>query len=765
MLANNPLTALLAISVQQPAAQANAGFTNLFTDAASEPPVPRASAPQVIAKADSHRVADALIRAMVSAGASRLPQSAARLAIENHDDEGTASTAMVALIKPPVVAEQERLPGVPKSHDDVSQDDFSSPDEVAEEEKAALGPPAQPCGQTAARTHVDLIGAASSPSNPATPEPLGSESQGRAIPSDSKTQITSSVLHEPSQPPRGAAIEMATVPPQASQIPGGEMTAAVAAAGSEPLVIVPRNTTPQEFSSPFTSSLRPQPAVDATAVDESEQPVRAPHKDTPPVAASAMQDRQLVNYQRGQNVLYRRVVLSPVRESPDSQLSVVRSSEQQLSEIASPAMKCDTPQRTPVQERTPNRRPTAQSSFTCLPQTPIFHSSNSRLFEPPRLEPPSSDAPMLLPDIVPPRQTGETLASKDSLAKHGKPGDENRHTAPVFGGADVVTTQRQTLAACFVESPGNADTRATAPLTTSTPSQPLPQPAADSSSDEASNPSESEAIVPFSQGTQAPVVFTARLVAAGPDISPVPPSTPKMAVEEANTPDRSSSSAAAFSNREVESAPGRGEAPAEKPRELRIRGDESPVGERQAGEIARAIATTIPDATVVSTKPGDAAVIDANEPHDVAQTLRTPEPPAAAPAPFSSAPAQEITVRIAPPNSMPVDLHVSQRGGEIHVSVRTPDAGLQTSLRQELGTLTSSLERAGYRAETFTPRDAIFPVAREMAVQTSANSRGNESQTPSGGRGGSGNPSNPRQQQQPRRQNPKNWLEELENSK
>src|SRR5579875_3067135 len=143
---------------------------------------------------------------------------------------------------------------------------------------------------------------------------------------------------------------------------------------------------------------------------------------------------------------------------------------------------------------------------------------------------------------------------------------------------------------------------------------------------------------------------------------------------------------------------------------------------------------------------------------------RKTEVPTMPPAPAPPASAQQIAVRISPNNGAAVDLHVAQRGGEIHVSVRTPDAALQSSLRQDLGTLANSLERAGYRAETFTPRGVAAAAPRQEAMPL-PHSRGSGPDTPPGGRGGSGASSNPRQRQQGRGRGPKNWLEELENSK
>ncbi len=118
--------------------------------------------------------------------------------------------------------------------------------------------------------------------------------------------------------------------------------------------------------------------------------------------------------------------------------------------------------------------------------------------------------------------------------------------------------------------------------------------------------------------------------------------------------------------------------------------------------------------------------------------------------------APEISVRISPPDSPVVDLHVTERGGEIHVAVRTADTELQTSLRQDLGTLTSSLERAGYHAETFVPRAG--PASQSTL-------RDERQQQGFSGRGGSHSESGSGKQKEQRQPRGASWLEELEQSR
>jgi hypothetical protein len=47
-----------------------------------------------------------------------------------------------------------------------------------------------------------------------------------------------------------------------------------------------------------------------------------------------------------------------------------------------------------------------------------------------------------------------------------------------------------------------------------------------------------------------------------------------------------------------------------------------------------------------------------------------------------------------------------ERGGQVHVAVRTPDARLAGELREDLPALTTKLEQAGFRAEAWHPATA-----------------------------------------------------------
>ncbi len=95
--------------------------------------------------------------------------------------------------------------------------------------------------------------------------------------------------------------------------------------------------------------------------------------------------------------------------------------------------------------------------------------------------------------------------------------------------------------------------------------------------------------------------------------------------------------------------------------------------------------------------------------HSTAEALRTADSDLPAAPQLRGAAAQEISIRIAQPDSSTIDLRVVERSGQLHVDVRTTDPAMQTSLRQDLGTLTNSLNRAGYHSETFTPSSHAEP--------------------------------------------------------
>jgi hypothetical protein len=50
-----------------------------------------------------------------------------------------------------------------------------------------------------------------------------------------------------------------------------------------------------------------------------------------------------------------------------------------------------------------------------------------------------------------------------------------------------------------------------------------------------------------------------------------------------------------------------------------------------------------------------------------------------------------------------VEVRLMERGGEVHVAVRTPDTHLASTLREDLSALSSRLTESGFRTETWHP--------------------------------------------------------------
>jgi hypothetical protein len=78
---------------------------------------------------------------------------------------------------------------------------------------------------------------------------------------------------------------------------------------------------------------------------------------------------------------------------------------------------------------------------------------------------------------------------------------------------------------------------------------------------------------------------------------------------------------------------------------------------------------------------------------------------------------------------------------------------MQTSLRQDLGTLTSSLQRAGYHTETITPSSTLNRMAQSSQMS-------NQDTRQDSNRGSGGFADGQRQRQQQKR--PGTWLGEME---
>lgn len=200
---------------------------------------------------------------------------------------------------------------------------------------------------------------------------------------------------------------------------------------------------------------------------------------------------------------------------------------------------------------------------------------------------------------------------------------------------------------------------------------------------------------------------------------------------------------------------------------------------RQHGDTKRESRTLESEITVNQDKPDTPAaaavgVADVTPPLHQAAPAQHPAP-AEAPAeiarptmpdlplqPAKAGALREITIQLPGAEAKPVDLHIIEDRGKVHVEVRTSDTQLASSLRDNVGDLVQKLDHSGFRTESVsTHKDAVAASPAGSQSQFS-NNNGNKpaaDQEHSDGRGG-GQPGQQRQQEQGRGNRPR-WLEEI----
>jgi len=145
------------------------------------------------------------------------------------------------------------------------------------------------------------------------------------------------------------------------------------------------------------------------------------------------------------------------------------------------------------------------------------------------------------------------------------------------------------------------------------------------------------------------------------------------------------------------------------------------------------------------------------------------EPSAPAPSAIRLSPKSEVTdISLSVPGSHPdsgaderVAIRMVQRGGEIHVAVRTPDQQAAQAMRQDLSRLAASLDDAGFHAETWRPANIAAPPSAHGQHEFSQQSRqgdttGGDPQAEKRDRGGSQEQKRRQQHERPQ------WVAELE---
>jgi hypothetical protein len=114
----------------------------------------------------------------------------------------------------------------------------------------------------------------------------------------------------------------------------------------------------------------------------------------------------------------------------------------------------------------------------------------------------------------------------------------------------------------------------------------------------------------------------------------------------------------------------------------------------------------------------------------------------------------DITVRIPDASERAVDVRFVERGGEIHVSVRSGDAETAQTLRSGLNDFVGKMDHAGIRAEVWRPgADASSPQNNSQNQSDQRDQRGS-------GRNQSGSPDRDDRDQQ--QSNKPKWVEALE---
>jgi hypothetical protein len=95
-----------------------------------------------------------------------------------------------------------------------------------------------------------------------------------------------------------------------------------------------------------------------------------------------------------------------------------------------------------------------------------------------------------------------------------------------------------------------------------------------------------------------------------------------------------------------------------------------------------------------------------------------------------------------------VEVRVSERAGDMHVEVRTPNTGLAGELREDLPALSTKLEQTGFRAETWHPAGTA---ERQRAAEAAPAAAAQNSERQPGQNGGQ-RQRDPQQQPKPKAQ-------------
>ena len=151
-----------------------------------------------------------------------------------------------------------------------------------------------------------------------------------------------------------------------------------------------------------------------------------------------------------------------------------------------------------------------------------------------------------------------------------------------------------------------------------------------------------------------------------------------------------------------------------------------------------------------------------------AEAVSTAEPAAragavAAPEQPKPAAVREISFQSASPEAGSVKVQLIDRGGDVHISVRSSDPNFTHALQRDVGQLVTKLDRAGYETKVWNPRD-VSPLTAATGVrdiEIRADAGGGSSASPDPGSQGGQGGGQEHAQQQRRHGDPRQWADAL----
>ena len=177
---------------------------------------------------------------------------------------------------------------------------------------------------------------------------------------------------------------------------------------------------------------------------------------------------------------------------------------------------------------------------------------------------------------------------------------------------------------------------------------------------------------------------------------------------------------------------------------------------------------TDPPAAPQSKNPAAQAFITSDGPASLAPADKPASPAApearvivpAAPV-KSTGPVRELSLQMGSQSQERVDVRMVERGGELHVAVRTGSADLTHGLREGISDLVNRLQETGFRADTWRPGHAAVTVNASSGPQQGATEFRDQGDSQSHPGWSQQQPRDQRDQHQSHRPS---WVEELEGS-